>query len=312
MRIAIIGVGAMGSVYAGLLAEAGNEVWAVDTWPEHLDAIAKNGLRLEGPSGDRVIRGINATSSLGDAGQCDLYVIATKASAVGVAAQSIARTAGPDSLVLTIQNGLGSGERIAGHLPGEMVLLGVADGFGASMKAPGHAHHNSMKLIRLGEMQGGISQRLTQVESVWRDAGFNVKAFEDINQLIWEKFICNVTFSAACAVFECTVGELMGDPVKWEIGLGAMREAHAIGCRQQIAFGFPDAEAYVTAFGASMPGARPSMLLDHMAGRASEIDAINGIVPELGRQHGIATPYNTTLSALVRHREQQFSGSGRK
>ncbi len=307
MKIAIVGTGAMGSVYAALLADAGNEVWAVDTWTDHIDAINCDGLRVEGASGDRTVTSVRAVRNVAEAGLCDLYIIATKASGVGPAAQAIAPVMAQESLVLTIQNGLGSGERIAQFMPTGNVLLGVADGFGASMKGPGHAHHNAMKLIRLGEMNGGLSARLSRVEKVWQEAGFNARAFEDINQLIWEKFLCNVTFSAPCTVFDCAIGELMANPVWWDIATGCTREAHAMGLAKQVNFSFDDAVAYVTAFGAGMPHARPSMLLDHMAGRRSEIDAINGMVPVLGQELGIACPFNTTLSALVRRREEPFA-----
>ena len=306
MKIAVIGTGAMGSVYAGLLADAGNEVWAIDTWEEHLRAISQGGLRIEGASGERIVRGIRTSTRAADAGECELYIIATKASAVGAAAEAIAPLMGPSSLVLTIQNGLGSGQRIARFMPTDNVLLGVADGFGASMKGPGHAHHNAMKLIRLGEMKGGLTERLTRVEQVWQAAGFNARAFEDINQLIWEKFLCNVTFSAPCTVFDCTVGELMANPVWWEIATGCAREAFACGQAQRIRFGFEDVVAYVSSFGAGMPLARPSMLLDHMARRVSEIDAINGMVPVMGRELGIPTPLNDVMSAVVRRREEAF------
>ena len=166
MKIAIIGVGAMGSVYAALLAEAGNKVYAVDLWQEHLNAINNHGLRLEGASGDRVVKNIIATPELSEVGCSDLYVIATKASGVGAAARAIAPLMGPESLVLTIQNGLGAGERIAEHMPVENVLLGVADGFGASMKGPGHAHHSAMNLIRIGEMGGGMTKRLESLRGL--------------------------------------------------------------------------------------------------------------------------------------------------
>ena len=107
MRIAIVGVGAMGSVYAGLLAEAGNEVWVIDLWQEHLDAIRDKGLRVEGASGDRVVKGLRVSADTSTPGPCDLIIIATKASGVGSAARSIAPMVSDDSLVLTIQNGLG-------------------------------------------------------------------------------------------------------------------------------------------------------------------------------------------------------------
>ena len=306
MKIAVIGVGAMGSIYAALFAEAGHDVWAVDTWAAHVDAINNGGLRIEGASGDRTVKTVRATTNITDVGACDLCLIATKASGVGPAAQSVAPVIGPNAMVLTIQNGLGAGERIAQHMPTDNVLLGVADGFGASMKGPGHAHHNSMKLIRIGEIQGGLTDRLQRIELIWQEAGFNAQAFENITQLIWEKFLCNITFSAPCTAFNVSVGDLMGNPDHWGIALGAMLEGHAIAQEKNVPLSFSDPVAYVAAFGAGMPNARPSMLLDHMAGRTSELDAINGIIPTMGRALGIPTPFNDTLTAVLRQRELTF------
>ena len=306
MKIAIFGVGAMGSVYAGLLAEAGHEIWAVDIWREHVDAINRDGLRVEGASGDRVVQGINATSNAADVGECELYVLATKASGVAPAAEMIAPLMGSNSMVITIQNGLGAGERIARHMDTDRVLLGVADGFGASMKGPGHVHHNAMNLIRVGEMNGGMTERLQLITRLWQQAGFNAQAFEDIDQLIWGKYICNVTFSGPCTVFDYTLGELMADPAAWAIARGCALEVYALGQAKNIAFTFEDPLEYVEAFGNRMPDARPSMLLDHHAKRASEIDAINGMAVELGRELGIPTPYNEVLSAIIRQRERDF------
>jgi 2-dehydropantoate 2-reductase len=213
---------------------------------------------------------------------------------------------GPESVLITIQNGLGAGERIAEFMPTDRVLLGVADGFGASMKGPGHVHHSAMNLIRVGEMNGGMSERLRLVTDVWQQAGFNAQAFEDIDQLIWGKYICNVTFSGPCTVFDRTLGELMADPASWAIAQGCALEVYALGQAKGINFTFDDPLEYVTAFGRKMPDARPSMLLDHHARRPSEIDAINGMAVELGRQLQIPTPYNEVLSALIRQREASF------
>jgi len=306
MKIAIIGAGAMGSIYAALFADDGHEVWAIDLWQDHLDAIREKGLRVEGASGDRVVKTINTSQDVAEAGACDLYVIATKASGVEAAAKAICGTMREDSLVLTIQNGLGAGERIATHMPTKNVLLGVAEGFGASMKGPGHAHHNSMNLIRIGEMNGGLSERAQALAAAWESAGFNVKAFDDIEQLIWEKFVCNVTFSAPCTVFDRTIGEIMDDPHSWQVARTCGLEAYAAGKAKGVNFSFDDAEAYITAFGKRMPHARPSMLLDHHARRPSEIDAINGMVPVVSKQFGLSAPYNEVVTAIVRSREAEF------
>jgi len=306
-RIAIVGAGAMGSVYAGLFAEAGYRISVVDLWQEHITAIGKTGLHLEGASGDRVIGGITAVHQIADLGSMDLYVIATKANGVGKAAAEIAKVMQPDSLVLTIQNGLGAGDRIAQYMPTDNVLLGVAEGFGASIKGPGHIHHNAMRQIRIGEMGGGMTDRLVWIESLWQTAGFKATAFADIHQLVWEKFICNVMCSAPSVVFDCTIGELFSDEDRRIVALGCMLEAYEIGLTKNIAFSFDDAVAYGVKFAADMPHASPSMRLDHLAGKRSEIDAINGMVPVLGREMGIKTPYNDTLVALVRAREASFA-----
>lgn len=307
MKIVIMGVGAMGSIYAALLADAGHEVHAIDLWREHIDAIREQGLRVEGASGDRTVTSIHAATDARAAGAADLYIIATKAAGVGAAARAIRPLMGPSSLVLTIQNGLGAGERIAEHMPVDNVLLGVAEGFGASMRGPGHAHHNAMNLIRIGEIEGGLTERAEKIAAVWKEAGFNARAFEDINQLVWEKFLCNGTFSAPCTAFDCTIGELMADPDRWRVALGCTLEIHALGQARNVAFSFDDPNAYVTAFGERMPNARPSMLLDHHARRGSEIDAINGMAVTLGRKLGIATPYNEALTAVVKAREAGFA-----
>ena len=306
MKIAIAGTGAMGSVYAALLRDAGNEVWAVDTWQAHVEEINKNGLRVEGASGDRTVSDLNATTDIADAGLCDLYIIATKADGVGAAAQEISKIMGKDSLILTIQNGLGAGERIAQFISTENVLLGVAEGFGASMKSPGHAHHNSMRQVRLGEMEGGLTDRLKAVEKVWQEAGFNANAFGDIHQLIWEKYICNVFLSAPCTVFDCPIGGILDNPDRLNIALGCMREAYQAGKARGINFSFDDPDDYAMKFARNMPDASPSMRLDHLAKRKSEIDAINGMVPVVSAELGLSAPYNETLSAVVRKIEANF------
>jgi len=303
MKIAVVGTGAMGSVYAGLLASAGNEVWAVDTWKEHIDAIRAHGLRVEGASGGRTVR-LDATTDASEPGPCDLVIIATKADGVASAAASIGPLLGDDTLVLTIQNGLGAAERICRHLPPDNVLLGVAGGFGASIRGPGHAHHNGMELVRLGELGGGITERLERVGNVWRDAGFNVRCFDDINQLVWEKFVCNVTYSGSCTIFECTIAGVQGNEHAWQVASNCAAEAYAAGVAKGVHFSFDDPIEHVREFGRKIPHSRPSMLQDYLAKRPSEIDAINGMVPVVAREVGTAAPYNEVVTAIVKAKER--------
>jgi 2-dehydropantoate 2-reductase len=163
-----------------------------------------------------------------------------------------------------------------------------------------------MKLIRLGEMDGSMTDRLMALEALWQAAGFNARAFPDITQLIWEKFVCNVTLSAPCTAFDVNIGGLMANDEAWQLALACAREAHQCGLAEGVNFSFEDIDRYVTDFATLMPDASPSMRLDHLAGRRSEIDAINGMVPVVGARHGIATPVNETLSALVRAIEAGF------
>lgn len=305
MKIAIVGCGAMGSVYAGLLADAGHEVWAIDTWREHVDAMRAKGLRVEGASGDRVAR-VHASTNAAEAGPCELVIIATKTMHVEQAANAARAIVGPETVVLSIQNGLGGPDTSARVLGRERVAVGVVGGFGASMKGPGHVHHNGWELVRLGEFAGPISPRLEKVAEVWRSGGFKVKCFDDIDQLVWEKLICNVCFSGTCAITERTISEVMNDPYTWEVASGCAKEAYNVARAKGVKLDFDDVVDYVHHFGTKIPNARPSMLLDHMAGRMSEIDAINGAIPVAARAVSVDAPFNTVVSALVRAKEKKM------
>ena len=303
MKIAVVGTGAMGSVYAGLLGSAGNEVWAIDTWRAHLDAIRERGLRVEGASGDRTVA-LDATADPAEAGVVDLVVIATKAMEVRAAAESARPLLGAETVVLTIQNGLGSPEQVASVLGEERVLVGVAGGFGASIVEPGHVHHNGWELVRLGELHGQASPRAERVAAVWREAGFRVRTYDDIDQLVWEKLICNVCFSGTCAVLGRTIRAVLDDPEAWKVASRCAVEAFEVARALGIAVEIDDPVEYVRTFGRKIPDARPSMLLDLMAGRPCEIDAINGAIPPAARAVGLTSPFNEAIAALVKAKSE--------
>jgi 2-dehydropantoate 2-reductase len=295
----------MGSVYAGLLSAAGNEVWAIDIWEPHILAIQKSGLRVEGKSGDRTVR-INATTNAADVGPCDLVVIATKAGDVEQAAKDAAVLLQPNTPVLTIQNGLGSPEKVAAILGAGRVVIGVVGGFGASVTAPGHVHHHGMELLYLGELGGPATRRLAEVAKVWRDAGFPVSVFDDITQGVWEKLIFNVCFSATCALTGMTIGKVIADEDAWLVASGCATEAFLVARERGTPLGFEDPVEYTRAFGLKIPKARPSMLQDHFALRRSEVDVINGAIVLEGEKLGVPTPFNTAVTAFVRAREREL------
>ena len=306
MKIAVIGGGAMGSIYAALMADHGHTVCMIDKWKDHISEIKANGLYVHGASGERRIHSINVSTDINVASGSELYIIATKTSQVEMVAQELSRLIRHNELIITIQNGLGSGDIIAKYLKPENLFLGVAEGFGASVIAPGHVHHNAMNLIRLGELIKTDFTRVISLTTIWTQSGFNAKPFEDINQLVWEKFLCNVTFSGPCTAFQITIGELMANEKYWKIAIGCMKEAYTIGIARAIPFSFTNPEKYVTNFGNRMPKAKPSMLLDHENCRLSEIDAINGMVVSLGEAMGVKTPYNETITALIHNKEKMI------
>jgi 2-dehydropantoate 2-reductase len=303
VKIAIVGTGAMGSVYAGLFASAGHEVWAIDRWREHVEAMRAKGLRLEGASGERTVR-VNATTEAREAGACDLVILATKAMHVAQAAESVKALLGPETPVLSIQNGLGGPDTAAGILGRSRVMVGVVGGFGASMRGPGHAHHNGMELVRLGEFGGPVTPRLRKVEEAWRGAGFRVKVFDDIDQLVWEKLICNCAYSGPCGISGGTTGEVMADPDLSKVSAACASEAYAVARAKSVKLDFTDPVAYVRDFGSKIPKARPSVLLDLLAKRKSEIDVINGSIPRVAKEVGLAAPVNEAVTQLVRAKER--------
>jgi 2-dehydropantoate 2-reductase len=184
--------------------------------------------------------------------------------------------------------------------------VGVVGGFGASMKGPGHAHHNGMELVRLGEFGGPITPRLETVADLWRGAGFRVKVFDDIAQLVWEKLICNCAYSGPCGLTDHTIGEVMQDRDLARVSASCAREAFDVARKKGVRLGFDDPIAYVRDFGSKIPNARPSVLLDLMARRKSEIEVINGSIPRVGAEVGVSAPVNDALTALVLDKERRL------
>ena len=356
MKICVFGCGAMGSVYAARFAAAGHSVFVVDLWQDHVDAINKNGLRLQGGDsaswGDRTVRNITATTRhntvVSDGRLCDLVVIATKASGVADAARYTAALLKPTTgAVLTIQNGLGAGDRIREWIPAEKILLGIASNFGARLVGPGHAEHKSMKLICLGDLdllqsKSNSRARLTSIAAAWESAGFEVKVFDDIRVPIYEKFIINCAWSGICTLTGFTVGSILDSPPAFRVALNCAQEAFEVAHAQKIPFQDPllqraaaeleslgvvessgdgnnsdgndgknaktlsSVEAYIRQFGATVRGAKPSMLQDFEAGRRGEIDAINGAVEGEGAKVGVLGPVNKTVADAVRAKESVF------
>jgi 2-dehydropantoate 2-reductase len=304
-RVAIVGAGAMGSVYAGLMASAGHEVFAITLWKDHAEAMARHGLRVEGVSGDRTVPVHGSTSTEG-VGPCDLVIIATKAAGVDAAARSALPLLGPETSVQTIQNGLGSADRVAAIIDLDRVAVGVVGGFGASLRAPGHVHHNGMEMVRFGAYAGLPRTALEAGAEVWRSAGFEVALFDDVDRMVWEKLIMNVAFSATSCLTGMTIGQVLSDPNAWQVARECALEAVEAATARGIELQVGDPIEHIRSLGGRIPGARPSMLLDHLARQRSEIEVINGAIPREAAKVGLTAPVNATVVALVKAREADF------
>jgi 2-dehydropantoate 2-reductase len=248
----------MGSVYGALLADAGNELWMLDKWPEHVAAMRAQGLRCEGASGDRTVA-VNATGDAAEAGPCELVIVATKVMDIEAAVRAAAPMIGPDSLVLAIQNGLGNVERIQNVMAADNLLFGIAGGFGAEIVGPGHVHHNGMEAVNLAELAGGITERLERVGQVWRQAGFTVKVYEDLWPVVWSKLVANVAFSAICAVTGMRGGQVRANPSAWAVTQACVGEAVAVAHAKGITLAYDDPVQWVSDFAAKIPNAPPTM-----------------------------------------------------
>lgn len=304
MKIAVIGCGAMGSIYAAKLAAAGEQVLAVDRHRPSVERINREGLRVTGPGCDQVVPLRASTGAVDET--MDLVVLAVKAADVEAAARQALPMLGPDTAVLTIQNGLGSAETVAGVVGTQRVAVGIASGFGASRVAPGHVHHNAMRAMRFGPYSSLPHARVESIARTWAHAGFDAVAVTDIAAMQWEKLICNVAYSAPCALTGMTVGQVMDDAEMGPVSRAAATEAWSVARASGVAIAVADAVEHVRAFGAQMPDAKPSALLDHEARRVSEIDVINGAVPRQGARVGVDAPVNATLTAVVKSIERRW------
>lgn len=302
MKICVLGAGAMGCVYGAILSRGGNEVWLVDRWAEHMDAVRRDGLKVSGATGDWSATP-KATTDPVEVGLCDLVILATKTRDVSAALANAQALLGPQTMLLTIQNGLGAADIAEDRVGRDRLLIGIAGGFGASIPAPGHVHHNGWELVRIGSRDPNGLGKAEAVAQVWEQSGFRVQAVDDIDAMIWSKLICNISYSAICCVTGLTIGQVMQTPDAWRLSQACAREGYAVARAKGINLSFDDPVAHVQAFGNAIPGARPSVLLDRLAGRPSEIDNLNGAVAAEGEALGVPAPTNATLAAVVRAME---------
>ncbi|AOJ63630.1 2-dehydropantoate 2-reductase [Burkholderia ubonensis] len=303
MRIAILGAGAMGSLFGGLLAEAGEDVTLIDVNDAHLDAIRRDGLRIENDRGERRITTLRAVRP--DAAQpargepFDLLIVFTKSLHTRAALDGVRALLTAHTAVLTLQNGLGNVETLRAFVPPERILVGVTT-WPADVAGPGHVRSHGAGAIRMMTADGAPRPIASAAAAALTRAGLACELDADVWAAIWEKVAFNAALNTLCAVTGCTVDQLGACDDGPRIALAIVAETAAVARAKGIAVD-PEriADKVRDAIDAHR-GHRPSMLQDVLAGRRTEIDAINGAVVAAAREAGVAVPHTETLLGLVR------------
>ncbi len=297
MRIAILGVGAMGSLFGARLALAGEDVVLIDIDPVHIGAIQAHGLRLEADDGDRRVK-VPAGRASDFTDPIDLLILFTKARHSAAALRDAGHLLGPQSWILTLQNGLGAGERAAAAAPGRQVAIGMTD-WPADLKGPGHVASHGSGLIRFWSFDGADHQMLGRIDAVLQSAGLSSRVDPDVAVAIWEKVIFNAALNPVAALTRLTVGGMAVSRDGSVLTDTVLAEAFAVARAADIAVNESRVRAAVAHAYREHGPHQPSMLKDLLAGRATEIDVINGALLDLGQAHGLPMPVNETLLRLV-------------
>jgi len=303
VRIAVIGCGAIGSLYAAHLARVpGAEVWAVDPWAEHAEAIQARGLRVTGLA-DFTVR-IQARTDGRDLPACDFGLVATKAGGTRAAVEG-ARAALADAAVVSVQNGLGNEEVIAGLVP--RVIRGSIVTAGAIV-APGVVRYDALGDSWFGpfEPRPAPMDEVTRLARLLTEGGLRTHALADARGPQWTKVIFNSATSPLSALTGLPVGRVCTDAGLRRQVDGLITEALAVCERAGIALPRPPGEAVDEAI-AEAYDHKPSMLQDVLARRPTEIGVLNGGIAAEGRRAGVPTPRHDCMVALVRGLEMSWS-----
>lgn len=311
-RIAVLGAGAMGCLFGGLLREGGLDVHLLDVWQAHVDAINSNGLRLVGADGERRIE-IPASRGAQSIGEADLVLVQCKALHTAQALEGATAMFGEHTMAISFQNGLGNEELIGEHIGAGRVLGGLT-AQGATVVGPGVVRNWGDLPTYVGEMSGGLSARVESICEAFTGAGLDTRASADIRRDMWKKLLGNVGLSPTSAIANLTSAQLMSVPEMRDVVFGAVDEAAAVGRAEGVELDVTEARSVlmrlVDTEGGGTGMSKSSACVDLQNGRQTEVDWINGSVVRLGEKHGIDTPINRTLVAAVKSIEQRIELEG--
>ena len=299
MKIAILGAGAMGCLYGTMLSEAGESVWLLDVWEEHVRVIQQWGLTISSPAGERAVP-MKATTDPREIGKAELVIVFVKSYSTREAMSGALFLLGAETMVLTVQNGLGNIEQLA-EVAGERRIIAGTSGFGATMLAPGHIRHAGTGATTIGELSGVKTARIEKLYAVLNNAGLNPVLAENLQGIIWGKLLVNVGINPLTALARVKNGQILEIPELAGLMEKAVSEALAVARRKGIAL-VPagDTLEHVREVIRNTKDNISSMRQDVEKGKRTEIDFINGAVVREGAACGVPTPVNFALTSLIK------------
>jgi 2-dehydropantoate 2-reductase len=307
-KVAIVGGGAMGGLFGGLLAENGLDVTLLDVWREHVEAIAAHGLRILGYGGDRTVE-VKATTDARAIESADVVLFQCKAFANEAAARSVAHLFQGPTVAVSFQNGLGNEQVLAGVLGAERVLGGLTAQAGL-VEAPGVVRNFGALPTYVGELEGGLSERARAIAEAFSRHGLPTHASADIMRDKWKKLLGNIGLSAISGATDLRSVDIMAVPELSTVVLRAVDEAAAVA--RAVGFDLDVAEAREVLLRLTDPAgggtgtSKSSLRADLANRRKTEVDYIYGSVAALGRKHNVPTPTLDTLIGIVKGLESQY------
>ncbi len=303
MNFLIVGPGAMGCLFAGHLKKAGHQVVILDYKKERVNHINGNGISLEGVGGNFNVQVTAVTGK--PSRKFDVVLICVKAYQTDEVARTISSWLDPNVMVLTLQNGLGNLEILKKALGNERVLGGVT-AEGATLLGPGHVRHAGRGPTVIGPA-GSDDGPAANIVSAFADAGFDIRAVDEVEDLIWGKLIVNVGINALAAITRLKNGRLPNIDGTRQVMKEAILEAVRVADAKGIKLPYPDPIERVLVVCRGTADNIASMLQDVLAQRTTEIRFINGAIVSEGRRLGIPTPVNFTLSCLVEALQESYN-----
>ena len=300
MRIAAMAAGAVGGYFGARLAAAGHDVFFIARGA-HRDAIVKNGLKIESVLGDMHLAKPNVTDDPAEAGPVDIVLFAVKLWDTESAAEAARPLLGPDSRLITFQNGIDSVDRLSAVLGADRVVGGAAY-IATVMASPGVIRHTSQfAILRIGRADKKPDVKLSAFVDAGKAAKLDIDLSADIQRELWQKFIFLTAMAGSTASLRSTIGPIIADPELREFFHALMEEAFAVGKAKGVALDHAYIDERMNFLVNKIePGMRASMAHDLERGNRLELDWLAGKVRALGREFGIPTPASDTVYTVLK------------